>query len=348
MAIDQAKLDEFPCRFVADWRVFAAPRRGRRGPPGHSTRRWPPPARPPRPSWPPAPGAQRALPDRVACAARPPAATSPTTCRRPLPPVRGAGLRPGRRDQPGVRARRLPARHLDHQGRAPDHRGHPHRRRLGWHRTRRPLAGHRAGSSAPATRPTWSSWIPPSTGSRPSCGPGRGSPTSAAATAPRRSCCQGLPAVEVRRLRLPRPLDEWARKAAAEAGVGDRSASRVARPTPTPARLRPGRRLRRPPRHGRPAGRGGPHPPLPAGDGTFLLVEPAAGERVEDNLNPVGRIFYSALAVHLRPQRRSQGGEGSAARSPRRPGGSVLAEAGFGRVRRATETPFNRVFEARP
>jgi hypothetical protein len=85
-----------------------------------------------------------------------------------------------------------------------------------------------------------------------------------------------------------------------------------------------------------------------ADDGTFLLVEPAAGERVEDNLNPVGRIFYSASLFICVPNAHSQGGEGLGSQVPEATWRAVLAEAGFGRVRRATETPFNRVFEARP
>jgi SAM-dependent methyltransferase len=85
-----------------------------------------------------------------------------------------------------------------------------------------------------------------------------------------------------------------------------------------------------------------------APDGTFLLVEPAAGERVEDNLNPVGRIFYSASLFICVPGARSQGGEGLGSQVPEATWRALLAEAGFGRVRRATETPFNRVFEARP
>jgi SAM-dependent methyltransferase len=85
-----------------------------------------------------------------------------------------------------------------------------------------------------------------------------------------------------------------------------------------------------------------------AGDGTFLLVEPAAGERMEDNLNPVGRIFYSASLFICMPNARSQGGPGLGNQVPEATWRDLLAEAGFTRVRRATETPFNRVFEARP
>ncbi len=84
-------------------------------------------------------------------------------------------------------------------------------------------------------------------------------------------------------------------------------------------------------------------------DGTFLLVEPYANDRVEDNLNPVGRLFYSAstticLAHSLSEEPRT--GLGAQAGEARLT--EVLREAGFTRVRRATETPFNLVIEARP
>jgi hypothetical protein len=83
-------------------------------------------------------------------------------------------------------------------------------------------------------------------------------------------------------------------------------------------------------------------------DGTWLLVEPAAGERVADNLNPVGRVFYSASLSICVPSARAQGGEGLGSQVPEATWRELLTRAGFGRVRRAAETPFNRVFEARP
>jgi hypothetical protein len=55
---------------------------------------------------------------------------------------------------------------------------------------------------------------------------------------------------------------------------------------------------------------------------TLLVVEPMAGDGLEDNLNPVGRTFYGLS--------------------------TVLREAGFSRVRLATQTPFNLILEARP
>jgi SAM-dependent methyltransferase len=84
-------------------------------------------------------------------------------------------------------------------------------------------------------------------------------------------------------------------------------------------------------------------------DGTFMLVEPYANDNVEDNLTPVGRIFYGASTVICTPASLSQevglalGAQAGEARLS-----EVLNDAGFTRVRRATETPFNLVLEARP
>jgi SAM-dependent methyltransferase len=86
-----------------------------------------------------------------------------------------------------------------------------------------------------------------------------------------------------------------------------------------------------------------------APNGTFLLVEPMAGERVEDNANPVGRIFYSASTFICTPAAQSQsGGVALGAQVPESRLAELAADAGFTRFRRAAETPFNRVFEARP
>src|SRR5690606_391189 len=85
-------------------------------------------------------------------------------------------------------------------------------------------------------------------------------------------------------------------------------------------------------------------------DGTFLLVEPMAGEALTDNVNPVGKLFYSAGLFVCVPHAKFQGG-GREALGPQVPEATwreLLAEAGFSRFRRAAETPFNRVFEARP
>jgi SAM-dependent methyltransferase len=86
-----------------------------------------------------------------------------------------------------------------------------------------------------------------------------------------------------------------------------------------------------------------------AKDGTWLLVEPYANDRVEENLNPVGRVFYGASTVFCvpcslaghGPALGAQAGEAMLRRV-------VVEEGGFSRFRRATETPFNLVLEARP
>ena len=86
-----------------------------------------------------------------------------------------------------------------------------------------------------------------------------------------------------------------------------------------------------------------------APDGTWMIVEPFAGDRVEQNLNPVGRVFYGASTMICTPASLSQevglalGAQAGEARLT-----EVLEEGGFTRVRRATETPFNLILEARP
>jgi SAM-dependent methyltransferase len=84
-------------------------------------------------------------------------------------------------------------------------------------------------------------------------------------------------------------------------------------------------------------------------DGTFLLVEPFANDSLADNLNPVGRMYYSASTMICTPASLSQEvGLGLGAQAGEARLAEVLREAGFSRVRRATETPFNLILEARP
>jgi SAM-dependent methyltransferase len=86
-----------------------------------------------------------------------------------------------------------------------------------------------------------------------------------------------------------------------------------------------------------------------ADDGTWLLVEPMAGDTLADNLNPVGRIFYSASTCICTPSAQSQpGGYALGAQVPETTWRELLADAGFTRFRRAAETPFNRIFDVRP
>ncbi|MBV9082407.1 MAG: methyltransferase domain-containing protein [Acidobacteriaceae bacterium] len=86
-----------------------------------------------------------------------------------------------------------------------------------------------------------------------------------------------------------------------------------------------------------------------ASDGTWMIVEPFAGDDVSANLNPVGRIYYSASTVICVPASLSQEvglGLGAQAGEPRIR--EVVTAGGLTRFRRAAETPFNLVFEARP
>jgi 2-polyprenyl-3-methyl-5-hydroxy-6-metoxy-1,4-benzoquinol methylase len=88
-----------------------------------------------------------------------------------------------------------------------------------------------------------------------------------------------------------------------------------------------------------------------APDGTLLLVEPNAGDRVEDNLNLVGRIFYSASSAICTPASRHQSGDHAAclgAQAGEARLRRIAEAAGFTRFRRAAETPFNMILEVRP
>jgi hypothetical protein len=84
-------------------------------------------------------------------------------------------------------------------------------------------------------------------------------------------------------------------------------------------------------------------------DGTWLIVEPMAGDRVEDNLHPLGRLNYGFSTLVCTPGSLSQEGRAGLGTLA---GGARLSEvvlgAGFATVRRAAETPFNLVLEARP
>ena len=86
-----------------------------------------------------------------------------------------------------------------------------------------------------------------------------------------------------------------------------------------------------------------------APDGTWLIVEPAAGDRVEDNLNPVGRAYYGFSTLLCTPASLSQDvGLALGAQAGESRIRDVVTTAGLSRFRRVSETPFNLVFEARP
>jgi SAM-dependent methyltransferase len=84
-------------------------------------------------------------------------------------------------------------------------------------------------------------------------------------------------------------------------------------------------------------------------DGTWMIVEPFANDELKDNLNPVGRVYYSFSTLLCTPCSRSQEvGMCLGAQSGEKRIRDVVTSAGFRRFRRATETPFNIVYEARP
>ena len=84
-------------------------------------------------------------------------------------------------------------------------------------------------------------------------------------------------------------------------------------------------------------------------DGTWMIVEPYASDELKDNLTPVGRVYYSFSTLLCTPCSRSQEvGLCLGAQSGEKRMREVVNAAGFSRFRRATETPFNIVYEARP
>lgn len=86
-----------------------------------------------------------------------------------------------------------------------------------------------------------------------------------------------------------------------------------------------------------------------APDGTLLLVEPNAGDALSDNLNPVGRLFYAASTAVCVGNAVAQGADDAlGAQAGETRTREVFAQAGWSSFRRATETPFNLVYEARP
>src|SRR5205807_4245563 len=83
-------------------------------------------------------------------------------------------------------------------------------------------------------------------------------------------------------------------------------------------------------------------------DGAWMIVEPMAGDRLEDNLNPIGRIYYGASTMVCVPTSLSQEvGAALGAQAGETKLREVISAGGFGRIRRATETPFNMILEAR-
>ena len=146
------------------------------------------------------------------------------------------------------------------------------------------------------------------------------------------------------------PSIEKARSAAQTAGLGDRIKFEVA-----PAQSYPGRNygfvtffdcLHD---MGDPVGASAHVRQSLAKDGCWMIVEPFANDRLEDNLNPVGRIFYSASTFICTPASRSQEvGLCLGAQAGETKIREVCRRGGFTRFRRAQQTPFNLIYEARP
>lgn len=140
---------------------------------------------------------------------------------------------------------------------------------------------------------------------------------------------------------------ELARARAAEAGVGDRVTFDVASATEFPGRdydlvchfdcLHDMED---------PSGAARHVKEVLAPGGTWMIVEPFAADRREDNHNPVGRVFYSASTMLCVPHSLSQRGPALGAQAGEARLGGIVHGAGFERFRRATQTPFNLVLEA--
>ncbi|WP_415281725.1 class I SAM-dependent methyltransferase [Candidatus Nitrososphaera sp. FF02] len=145
------------------------------------------------------------------------------------------------------------------------------------------------------------------------------------------------------------PSIEWAKKQAEKEGVGDRAVFQVADSTgfpgsdydlvaffdclhdmsdPAGAAAHVYRTLKK--------------------DGTWMIVEPFAKDRLEENLHPLGRLFYGASATVCVPASLAQGGPALGAQAGEAKLKEIITSGGFTRFRRATETPVNMVLEARP
>jgi SAM-dependent methyltransferase len=141
----------------------------------------------------------------------------------------------------------------------------------------------------------------------------------------------------------------WARKAASRAGVADRVTFEVASSKSYPGRYDLVAFFDCLHDMGDPVGAARHVLSTLEPDGAWMIVEPFANDRPEQNHNPIGRVMYSASTMICCPASLAQevglalGAQAGEARLR-----ALLTEAGFRRVRRAAETPFNLVIEARP
>ncbi len=225
------------------------------------------------------------------------------------------------------------------------------RRRVGG-AIRRPVCSARwRGFSALATTTIWSATgCPRSTASSPNWKKAPRSPMSAAATAGLdRDDGAGFPELAVRRLRFSPELDRARPSPCREHGVSANCRFEVGTAKDYPERdfdlvaffdcLHD---------MGDPAGAAAHVRQSLKPDGSWMIVEPMAGDRLEDNLNPIGRIYYAASTMVCVPTSLSQEvGAALGAQAGEAKLREVITAGGFRNVRRATETPFNMILEAR-
>ena len=83
-------------------------------------------------------------------------------------------------------------------------------------------------------------------------------------------------------------------------------------------------------------------------DGTWMIVEPFANDKLEDNLNPVGRAFYASSSLVCVPASLAYNGPALGAQAGEKNINNIVTHAGFTRFRRANQTPFNIIYEAKP
>jgi hypothetical protein len=79
-----------------------------------------------------------------------------------------------------------------------------------------------------------------------------------------------------------------------------------------------------------------------------MLVEPFANDKVEDNLNPIGRVFYSGSTMICVPSSLNENGPALGGQVGEARIKEMVTSAGFSKFHRVTQTPFNLVYEAKP
>ena len=239
------------------------------------------------------------------------------------------------------------------EGRAADHRGLPHRRRVRLARAGRRRVQRLRAVLPPRLRGEPRAQLDP--GARRSRGEASGRRASrrcrVRARLLDRAHGAGIPRLDDHRLGLPRRVDRaQARKRAADAGVANRTSFEVASAqTFTGSAYDLVTTFDCLHDMGDPVGAARHVREALTPDGTWLIVEPAAADTVEGNLNPVGRIYYSASTFLCVPNGLSQpGGYALGAQAGEAAIRQVVTDAGFTRFRRVAETPFNVVYQVVP